>query len=231
MKAIEIVHGYSRDKRPDLKQFIIDMIVTGDGDIPLYLKIDSGNGDDKSVFVERLKEFKKQWTFAGICVADSALYTAENLAAKREIKWITRVPLSIKEAQNKIVDIKESAWKDSQIKGYRIAVKESEYGGIKQRWVIVESEFRKKSSSQQVDKQVKKQLEKAEAALRKLSKQEFFCQADAKIAIEKLSKSWKYHQIKEIEYIEKAEYKTAGRPNKLAEPNQIKYQVTGKIFY
>ena len=70
------------------------MIVTGDGDIPLYLKVDSGNVDDKSVFVERLKEFKKQWTFEGICVADSALYTAENLAAMREIKWITRVPLS-----------------------------------------------------------------------------------------------------------------------------------------
>ncbi len=51
MKAIEIVHGYSRDKRPDLKQFIIDMIVTGDGDVPLYLKVDSGNVDDKSVFV------------------------------------------------------------------------------------------------------------------------------------------------------------------------------------
>ena len=41
MKPIEIVHGYSRDHRPDLKQFIIDMIVTGDGDLPLYLKIDS----------------------------------------------------------------------------------------------------------------------------------------------------------------------------------------------
>ena len=51
MKGIETVHGYSRDKRPDLKQFIIDMIVTGDGDIPLYLKVDSGNVDDKSVFV------------------------------------------------------------------------------------------------------------------------------------------------------------------------------------
>lgn len=229
MKAIEIVHGYSRDKRPDLKQFIIDMICSGDGDIPLYLKIDSGNVDDKSVFVERLKEFKKQWTFAGICVADSALYTAENLAAMREIKWITRVPLSIKEAQNKILDIKESSWKDSQIKGYRIAEKESEYGDIKQRWIIVESELRKKSSIQQIDQQVKKQLEKAEAALRKLSKQKFACQTDAKIAIEKLSKSWKYHQIKEIEYIEKAEYKTAGRPNRLAEPHQIKYQVIGKI--
>jgi transposase len=55
------------------------MIVTGDGDIPLYLKIDSGNIDDKSVFVERLKEFKKQWTFEGICVADSALYTTQEI--------------------------------------------------------------------------------------------------------------------------------------------------------
>jgi len=55
IKPIEIVHGYSRDKRPDLKQFIIDMIVTGDGDIPLYFKVDSGNVDDKTVFVERLK--------------------------------------------------------------------------------------------------------------------------------------------------------------------------------
>jgi transposase len=229
MKAIEIVHGYSRDKRPDLKQFIIDMIVTGDGDIPLYLKVDSGNVDDKSVFVERLKEFKKQWTFEGISVADSALYTAENLAAMRELKWITRVPLSIKKARNKILDIKESEWKDSQIQGYKIAEKESEYGGIKQRWIIVESELRKKSSIQQVEKQVKKQLEKAEAALSKLSRQEFACQPDAKIAIEKLSNSWKYQQIKEIEYREKAEYKTAGRPNKLAEPNQIKYQVKGQI--
>jgi len=46
------------------------MIVTGDGDVPLYLKVDSGNVDDKSVFVERLKEFKKQWTFSGIYVID-----------------------------------------------------------------------------------------------------------------------------------------------------------------
>ena len=56
--AIKIVHGYSRDRRPDLKQFIIDTIVSGDEDVPLYLKIDDGNADDKSVFVSRLKEFK-----------------------------------------------------------------------------------------------------------------------------------------------------------------------------
>ena len=74
------------------------MICTGDGDIPLYLKIDSGNIDDKSVFVDRLKEFKKSWTFEGVNVADSALYTKDNIIAMIEMNWITRVPLSIKSA-------------------------------------------------------------------------------------------------------------------------------------
>ncbi|MDM3848139.1 MAG: IS1634 family transposase [Aphanizomenon gracile PMC638.10] len=110
-----------------------------------------------------------------------------------------------------------------------MAAKESEYADIKQRWIIVESELRKKSSIQQVEKQVKKQESKAKAALSQLSRQEFACQADAKVAIEKLSKSWKYHQIKEIEYLKKSEYKTAGRPSKLTEPSQIKYQVKSQI--
>jgi transposase len=145
IKTIKIVHGYSRDRRPDLKQFIIDTIVSGDGDVPLYLKIDDGNADDKNVFVSRLKKFKTQWRFDGICVADSALYTAENLSAMAEIKRITRVPLSIKSAQDKICDIKDSEWEDSQIKGYKIVARTSEYANIKQRWLIIESELRKQA--------------------------------------------------------------------------------------
>jgi transposase len=109
------------------------MIVTGDGDIPLYLKIDSGNIDDKSVFVSQLKEFKKQWTFEGICVADSALYTAENISAMTGMKWITRVPLSIKEAPSKILEIAESEWHTSGLPGYKIAERTSEYSKIQQR--------------------------------------------------------------------------------------------------
>ena len=34
-RTIEITYGYSRDHRPDLKQFIVDLICSGDGDIPL----------------------------------------------------------------------------------------------------------------------------------------------------------------------------------------------------
>lgn len=229
MKAIKIVHGYSRDKRPDLKQFIIDTIVTGDGDIPLYLKIDDGNADDKSVFVSRLKEFKNQWTFDGICVADSALYTAENLSAMAGMKWITRVPLSIKEAQNKICAIEDSAWENTQIKGYKIAAIASEYANIKQRWVVVESEIRKQADIKKIGEQVEKKLESAKTALRKLSRQEFACIADAEIAIKRLSESWKYHQIKEIECREKPAKKLTSKPKTSSQTKITVYQVTGEI--
>jgi transposase len=36
---ITITKGYSRDHRPDLKQFIMDLIVSGDGGVPLFLRV------------------------------------------------------------------------------------------------------------------------------------------------------------------------------------------------
>ncbi len=47
---IKIVKGYSRDHRPDLKQFILDLIVSSDGDIPLFLRVADGNENDKAMF-------------------------------------------------------------------------------------------------------------------------------------------------------------------------------------
>ena len=46
---IKITHGYSRDHRPDLKQFMLNMIVSGDGDVPLFIETGSGNQSDKKV--------------------------------------------------------------------------------------------------------------------------------------------------------------------------------------
>jgi transposase len=83
------------------------------------------------------KEFKESWTFEGINVADRALYTKKNIIAMREMKWITRVPLSIKLAQEKISNIEDDQWTDSEISGYKMVEKSSDYGEIKQRWLIV----------------------------------------------------------------------------------------------
>ncbi len=57
---IHITRGYSRDKRPDLKQFMLDLICSGDGDVPLYLRVADGNEADKAVFAQIIQEFQQQ---------------------------------------------------------------------------------------------------------------------------------------------------------------------------
>jgi transposase len=55
---IQITHGYSRDHRPDLKQFTLDLITSGDGDVPLYLRVGNGNDADQAVFTEVIAQFQ-----------------------------------------------------------------------------------------------------------------------------------------------------------------------------
>ena len=78
-EAIAITYGYSKDHRPDLKQFLVDLICTGDGDVPLFLRVGDGNESDKAVFAQLMQQFRQQWDFEGIYVADSALYSEDNL--------------------------------------------------------------------------------------------------------------------------------------------------------
>jgi transposase len=54
--SIEITHGYSRERRPDLKQFMIDLMVSSDGDVPLLMRIGSGNESDKTIFGELIEK-------------------------------------------------------------------------------------------------------------------------------------------------------------------------------
>ncbi len=129
-KPISITYGYSRDKRPDLKQFMLDLIVSGDGDIPLFLRTGDGNESDKAVFGKILVDFKKQVDFESIYVADSALYSQDNLLLIKDLKWITRVPLSIKAAQHLVTELKEKELiKSVANPGYAFAIKTSNYGG------------------------------------------------------------------------------------------------------
>lgn len=228
-KPIVITHGYSRDHRPDLKQFIIDTICTGDGDIPLYLRVANGNEDDKAVFAKLFQEFRQQWKFDGLCVADAALYTANNIQAMSSMKWLSRVPLTIKEAAQVLLTIEPDEWINTSQEGYRIAERNSQYAGVKQRWLIVESEPRKKSDILQLHKKVAKQQQQLEVKLRQLSSLTFACEPDAQQAVEKFASSLKYHSLQSIKFIEQAHYQKSGRPRKSGQPNRVSYQIQAHL--
>mgnify|MGYP001794340433 FL=1 len=82
-----------------MKQVVLDLITSGDGDLPLLIRSGDGNEADKAVFGKILVEFKKQIIFDSIMVCDSALYSQENLQLIQHLKWISRVPMTIKKAK------------------------------------------------------------------------------------------------------------------------------------
>jgi transposase len=197
-QEIKITYGYSRDHRPDWKQFIIDLICSGDGDIPIFFKSASGNEADSASFAKILVDFKRQIALDSLMIADSALDTAANLKLLSEIKWLSRVPLSIAEAKRLVSSINDSELIESQINGYSYAVKISNYANIEQRWLVVESEKRKQSDLRQLEKRIQKSETSAISQLKKLEKEKFNCHQDAMKAALKLSKQFKYHSLDNI---------------------------------
>ena len=216
---INITQGYSRDHRPDLKQCILDLIVSSDGDIPLFFRGASGNESDKAVFAHILVEYSKQIDFDSIMVADSALYSENNLKLMVNMNWISRVPLSIKKAKNlvKAPIIKEL--KPSDTKGYSYQEEKVFYGGIEQRWLLVESTERKKADLKKLSEKILEELMKTNKQLVKLEKEEFNQKSLAELKIKDLVDKLKYHQISDIEITEK-----------LNKAQTVVYQVKGKLI-
>ncbi|MGB6302091.1 MAG: IS1634 family transposase [Rivularia sp. (in: cyanobacteria)] len=202
-EEIKITYGYSRDHRPDLKQFIIDLICSGDGDIPIFFKTASGNEADSASFAKILVDFKKQIEVDSLMVADSALYTAANLKLLSDTKWLSRVPLSLAEAKRLVSSINDSELVESQIDGYSYVMRESSYSDVKQRWLIVQSEARKQSDLRQLEKRIHKSQISATSQLKKLQREEFNCSQDAMKAASKLSNKIKYHNLNNIHVDEK----------------------------
>ncbi len=142
-----------------------------------------------------LSNFKKQVDLESIFVADSALYSAENLLAIEHLKWITRVPLSIKAAQFYVRETPESELIETDREGYKAVEKESNYGGIKQKWLIISSATRKESDLKQLAKKILKDQEKSKALLTSLSRRNYENRAEIKAVFNCEQKQLKYHDL------------------------------------
>jgi len=76
-----------------------------------------------------------------IWVWDSAGYSEKNLREISEsYKWIMRVPETLSEAKEVLENADTKKMKSTSLNGYRLFSTEVEYGGVKQRWIVVFSE-------------------------------------------------------------------------------------------
>ena len=98
---------------------------------------------DKTHFQQTLKQLGKQIEESdceAYYVADSALFTKPSLQAlSDQVLWISRPPSSLKSVKQACADTDQPEM-EQLAEGYFGKEVDSEYGGVKQRWLIVYSE-------------------------------------------------------------------------------------------
>jgi len=79
--GLELKNGKSKDHRPDLKQLVFSLSVTGDGAVPIHFKCYPGNVTDDKTHIETWNTLRKITGCADfLYVADSKLCTDEQLS-------------------------------------------------------------------------------------------------------------------------------------------------------
>lgn len=199
-KAIHITNGYSKAHRPDLKQVMLTMVVSGAASLPFWMQPQDGNSSDKSTFQHSMlaaSELRKQLNDddSFIWIADSALYSKESIQAINACKWITRVPESIKECKEAIDKERSPENLLDFGDGYTGYLTTSNYGGITQKWLVVHSREALKRELATLERQIKKEQEAALKACWHLKNKIFKCRCDAEKHLAEFAKSFKHHEI------------------------------------
>ena len=193
----------------------------------------SGNSSDTKDFGEVVRTHIDQLhTSYGTTylVADSALYSADNLQqlAKTRMKWITRVPGTLSEAQEVCTHANPARMTPME-EGYRFQAETSTYGGVAQRWVLIYSEQRRRQAQRTVDKQWCKQSDQEIHAFKKLCRRPFACEADAQQALADFGHGLAATMLHSSTIRPVVRYRQRGRPGQDAQPEHVVYHIEGAL--
>jgi transposase len=226
----QVTYGYSKDKRPDLKQFILSTLCV-DRAVPIWGKLDDGNASDKTLNTTLLSELARLLADYGvrpgayIYIADSALVTEDNLTALRDTCFITRLPATYSECGRLIEEaVARNHWEEVGVLAqtpptkhrpgtfYKVAEGSVTLYGKTYRAVVVHSSSQDQRRQQHLERELQASSATLEATAREAARQEYFCRADAEAAAAKLrALPSAYHWV-DVEVQERPKY-SPGRPN------------------
>ena len=229
---VNFTYGYSKDNRNDLKQVILELIVSRDGGVPIWSHLWDGNQSDNAVFQSRCEKIQQglhNGVSPDIVIADSKLYALNNSENLSKISFLTRVPETIKLCKEFIANAfddltHKQEWKQHSSKRMYKEFNLEHYN-IQQRWFVVRSQ----SSIHRAEESVKKALEKEKVEVKKkafhIEAQEFDNLEQAEQELSKINKKLRYTQMLVHEQMEIRKYKKRGRPSASESPQDINIKV------
>lgn len=205
----KITYGYSKDKRPDLKQFLISMLCV-DRNIPIFGATKDGNASDKTLNNELLTQISKHMANHGLAkgayvyVADAALVSEANFkeAEKNGTRVLSRLPATYKECARAIDKaVAAGKWEDvgtlandsgsekRLLAHYKTQDIDVTLFGKTYRAIVVHSSAYDKRRHRKIDREIEKDYKELEKLCKNATATPFFCEKDAKAAAEKIVRS------------------------------------------
>jgi transposase len=248
-----ITYGYSKDKRPDLKQFLVEMFCV-DRDVPIIGATRDGNASDKTLNNELLGGISRHMARHGIdqgafiYVADSALVTRDNLKQAEEsgIHFLSRLPATFNECARAIdqaVAADTDQWTDVGVLAqtpatlkrpaarYRVLETTIALYGTDYRAIVVHSSAHDKRRHKRIERLLEQKRSQLAASVKDATGGEFYCRADALQAADQLAAQARdsYHKV-QTEVVEKPKF-GRGRPAKdrPRTPVGYRYQIEARI--
>jgi len=231
-KGVHLTRGYSRDHRPELNQVILSLITENQAGIPVYMKAHSGNSHDSETFKNLVKSHITSLKAAQKCrylIGDSSLYVAETIKTLTEKNqyFITRVPQKVIEAKELLAHLDTLTFTELD-NGYSGCFVESDYAGIKQKWLVVHSQQANKRELNNLEKRIEKSMTTSQKTFKKLCSQTFSCQSDALKALELWETKQDYAKTDTSSIEEVIKHEGRGRPSLNATGTKL-YKITGTL--
>jgi transposase len=224
--TLAVTYGYSRDHRADLKQWMLALATTRQGDVPLYCQALEGNASDKVSLVAVLEALAEQLRTEDedtpIFVADSGLYSATNSArlSTAGVRWISRVPDTSKEAKAALA-VADDAWQ----RDWELFWAPAPQAPAGERWVVVRTAQGEQRARATLTRQVEQALVHWEKTLWHLSNQRFACVPDARAALaQQLKQCPAWLQVESV-LVMQPKHRRPGRPRKDAPPDHVEWQI------
>ncbi len=190
---IAITYGYSRDHRADLKQWMLALVTTHDGDVPLFMRLLDGNSSDKASssaivtqVIEQLRASEPAEQEDPLVVFDSGGYSQAHMKAYTEakIRWCSRVPETSREAKAALAE-KPEQWQElSDQPGHYVRLQRALPQG-EERWMLIRTTENLEAARTSLQKKASQEQAIWAKRLWHLGTQSFACQRDAEAAWKK----------------------------------------------
>ncbi len=230
--TLAVTYGYSRDHRADLKQWMLALATTRAGDVPLFCRALDGSASDKASLVAAVEALAEQLRAgaqdeeAPIFVADSGLYSADNVArlSTAGVRWISRVPDTSTPARTALA-VADDAWQHEGDLFWAAAPQAPAGEG----WVVVRTTQGEERARATLQRQVDTTRTQWEKALWHLGNQHFACAPDAQAALAHQLKKRPEWLAVQARLICQPKQSRLGRPRKGTTPDRAEWQVEATV--